>query len=113
MAITVKADWTGKFPSLCYGEWKLFVCGEDVSEKIPDRLRRTHMNTFGSYPQFHFEDGWNEVWESVVDGLEVSDWIASNNEWLSTITGSDETKRMIYYAIQEEDWRHCSCGGCI
>lgn len=32
----VEAVWTGEWPSLCCGEWKLYIDGEDKSNMIPD-----------------------------------------------------------------------------
>ena len=31
----VVAKWTGCFPCLCSGEWKLYIDGQDVSFLIP------------------------------------------------------------------------------
>ena len=47
------------------------------------------------------------------DGLEVDDWIDANNDWLNNITKDYALKERIFYAIQEQDFRAGSCGGCI
>lgn len=31
----IKAKWTGHGLALCIGEWKLYVDGKDVTDKIP------------------------------------------------------------------------------
>lgn len=113
----VKAEWTGKFPSLCSGVWKLWVDGVDVSDKIPEDLRSSEMNTYGEYAQCWLqptengglEDGFD--WEK--SGLEKNDWIRENDYWLSTITSDYSVKCLIFDEINQWDWRHGSCGGCI
>ncbi len=108
----ITAKWTGAYPNLCSGIWKLYKDGEDISDMIPEELRDSEMNTFGNYSSWHFED-WDEVWDSYEDGLDGPDWISENDEWLSKITSDYQEKMEIFYAIQAEDWRHGSCGGCI
>jgi len=110
--MSVKAEWSGQWPSLCIGEWKLIVDGKDVSEKIPEDLRDRSMDTFGTYQSWHFEN-WMEVFESYEDGLLRDDWIDENDYWLSNITDDQHIKEQIYDAINAEDFRSNSCGGCI
>ena len=45
----VEAYWSGKYPCLCLGEWRLKVNNKDVTDKIPVSLRRGEMNTYGTY----------------------------------------------------------------
>ena len=45
-------------------------------------------------------------------GLEVDKWIEVN-PWIKEICSNPEEEKELYYAIQAEDWRHGSCGGCI
>ena len=45
----VEAKWSGSYPNLCSGEWRLVIDGKDVSDEIPDDLRKSEMNTYGSY----------------------------------------------------------------
>ena len=111
MAI-VKAKWSGSYPCLCSGEWTLNVDGKDVSNKIPKDLRKSSMNTFGTYQSWHFED-WLEVFEDYSDGLDCDEWIDENDYWLKEITDNNDTKILIYQAINKEDFRSGSCGGCI
>lgn len=108
----VEASWSGEYPNLCNGEWKLVVNAEDVSDKIPKELKYCSMNTYGTYQNWHFED-WLEVFDSYDDGLDCEDWVASNKWWLNNITTNLEVQKEIYYAINSQDFRSGSCGGCV
>lgn len=108
----INAYWTGKYPNLCSGTWELYKDGKDISNMIPEELRHSEMNTFGTYNDWYFED-WDVIWNKYTDGLDCSDWIKENDYWLSKITADKHEKKAIFDAIQEEDWRYSSCGGCI
>ena len=108
----VEANWSGSYPCLCFGEWTLKVDGKDVSNFIPESLRESSMNTYGTYQSWHFED-WMEVFENYESGLFCEDWIEENKEWLDKITKDEKVQAEIYYAINEQDFRSGSCGGCI
>lgn len=107
-----KAEWTGSFPTLCLGVWKLYVDGKDKSNLIPRDLRDYPMNTAGTYQTWHFED-WEEVFEDCKDGLECDDWIKENDSWISKIADCYDEKVALFKAFQAQDFRACSCGGCI
>lgn len=109
----VEAKWSGKWPCLCYGEWTLIVDGIDVSNKIPEELRDSSMNTYGDYKHWRFTKDWDVKWSSYDNGLECDEWIEANLEWLKTITEDREIMEQIYDAINAEDFRYGSCGGCI
>ena len=109
----VEAKWSGSYPSLCSGKWTLEVNGENISKKIPSELRTSYMNTYGTYVEWHFDEYYDEVWGEYQDGLKREDWIAENKEWLDTITTDHELQIEIFNAINAEDWRYSSCGGCI
>ena len=109
----VEASWSGSFPNLCSGEWTLIVNGKDVSAHIPDNLRYSEMNTFGSYSYWSFDENYSEYWNDYEDGLHESEWIEENQDWLASITVDKEVQREIFAAISDADWRHGSCGGCI
>jgi len=108
----VKAKWSGSYPALCHGEWYLSVSGEDVSGFIPQELKNSPMWTAGTYYAWHFEN-WLEVFEPYEDGLDCDEWINENKDWLGRITTDSKTQKEIFYAIQEEDFRWGSCGGCV
>jgi hypothetical protein len=110
---SVEAKWSGGYPKLCRGEWSLFVDGEDKSHLIPDSLRGNSMLTHGTYMSWRFGSGWDEVWEEYEDGKYEDEWIAENIDWLSQMSGDPEIHSQIFRAIQEEDFRPNSCGGCI
>ena len=109
----VNAHWSGGYPTLCFGEWTLEIDGKNVSDKIPSDLINSPMNTAGTYSRWHFNKNWMEETDYYYDGLEVDDWIDANNDWLNNITKDYALKERIFYAIQEQDFRHGSCGGCI
>ena len=109
----VYAEWTGKYPNLCAGRWFLFVDGKDVSDQIPDELLRSEMNTFGLYASVDLTTNWDEITDWYQDGLGWKEWVAANRYWLKNITMDRKLQHEIYSAIQEQDWRHGSCGGCI
>lgn len=109
----VEAKWTGKWTCLCHGEWILIVDGVDVSNKIPEELRDSCMNTYGNYKRWRFTKNWNVKWSSYNSGLECDEWIEANLEWLKTITTDERVMEQIYDAINAEDFRAGSCGGCI
>ena len=109
----VKAKWSGAFPCLCSGEWTLEVDGKDVSNLIPDDLRRNEMNTYATYYHVSLGEDYMEEYSDYEDGLMCDEWIEENAYWLNMITMDIQTQQDIYYAINANDWRHCSCGGCI
>lgn len=99
----VEAKWSGSYPTLCMGEWTLKVNGKNVSGLIPRKLRKSAMNTYGVYEEWHFED-WQEVFEDYEDGLGCEDWIKENKYWLDTITEDYDTQVEIYKAVNKHDW---------
>ena len=109
----VIAKWSGEYPCLCCGEWTLNVDGKDVSDKIPSDLRESSMNTYGTYQSWHFDEDCLEVFEDYDSGLDCKEWIEENDEWLNEITTDYSVKEQIFLAIQSEDFRAGSCGGCI
>lgn len=109
----VQAKWSGSYPCLCFGKWTLKVNGKDVSKKIPKDLRESPMNTYGTYQSWHFNDDWLEEFEDYEDGLECDEWIEDNKEWLDSISTDISIQKEIFYAINENNFRSGSCGGCI
>ena len=104
----VRAEWTGQYPCLCSGEWKLFIGDQDYSHMIPEDKRCSHMNTAGVYSEWHFEN-WLEVFEDYEDGLEFEEWLVEN-PWVRDLPASDLD---IFIAFSCEDFRPGQCGGCI
>ena len=108
-----EVNWSGERYSLCYGEWTIRRNGVDVSNLIPGPLRNYHMNTRKEYSAWHFTEDWDEEWEYYFDGLSAKKWIRKNRYWISKICCSKEEEFQLYHAINDADWRHGSCGGCI
>lgn len=104
----VVVEWTGSYPNLCHGEWRLTIGGVDWTNAIPVEKRYTHMNTAGTYSSWHFED-WQEVFEDYEDGLGFDDWVLEN-PWIHDIPANPFD---LYLSFQAHDWRHGECGGCI
>lgn len=109
----VETRWSGSYPCLCHGEWTLVVNGKNVSDLIPNELRNSEMNTYGTYSEWYFGDNWLEETRDYDDGLMCDDWIEENKYWLDNITNDYNVQTEIFYAISKEDFRHGSCGGCI
>ena len=109
----VEARWSGSYPNLCRGEWTLKIGGNDVSSLIPKELRYDEMNTYGTYETWYFDDNAMEVFEDYEDGLDCDEWIEENKYWLDAIAEDYDTQVKIFKAINEQDWRSGSCGGCI
>lgn len=107
-----KTEWTGSYPSLCRGVWKLYVDRKDKSDLIPKALQRSPMYTAGVYKTWRLEN-WKDVWEGYEDGLECDDWIKENDSWINKITDCYEEKVALFKAFQIQDFRQYSCGGCI
>ena len=108
-----EAKWTGNYPNLCSGQWILKVDNIDVSHLIPDELKDEPMNTYRTYLCWHFNNNWEEKWDSYEDGLFCNEWIEENKEWLNKITTDPIIQKEIYTAINSQDWRYGECGGCI
>lgn len=120
LAVAIKptifvAEWTGEWPCLCHGTWKLYRNGMELSIPIPfndeDGYGRPAM-TSGMYFSWSFNEDWNEVWDSYLDGFDEDDWIAEHHDWLASFAEEEEFSS-IFKAFQSSDWRHSSCGGCI
>lgn len=108
----VEAIWSGEYPCLCSGKWSLIINGIDVSNKIPEELRQSPMGTYNTYQGWYFKD-WIERFYDYEDGLIAGEWVEKNLYWLETITKDPALQDEIFNAIQNEDWRYSSCGGCI
>lgn len=105
----ITAEWTGKYPNLCSGKWKLYIDGEDYSCHV---FSSGPMNTYGTYRRWHFEN-WHEVWEEYQDGLQEEEWIKAHKDWLKMLPIEPDRYPEVFKAFQEHDWRFGSCGGCI
>ena len=111
--MNIEVKWTGKWPCLCYGEWKLIIDGEDKSSFIPEDRLRENMDTYGTYREWRFGNDYEEIWSSYEDGMNCQDWISFNKDWLNNISIDEAIQEQLFYEFQASDWRHGSCGGCI
>lgn len=123
----IKAEWTGSYPAYCHGEWIVTLTDEDGNETtlpLGDRASGygSDMGTLGTYQTWHFED-WHEVFEEYQNGLEYELWkdVDENREMVLgamfyagvNSEDYDQFAYDFYNAVQAQDWRHNSCGGCI
>lgn len=106
-----KVEWTGGFPALCSGEWRIYKNGELLNIEPP--FGDNPADTYGEYSNWYFNDDYMEETEYYEDGLDVYEWIEEYKGWLQTLTDNEEEWEDIYYQFQNSDWRHGSCGGCI
>ena len=119
-----KVEWSGSYPNLCSGEWAIFY--NDVKLEIPmegeeeySSRRQRDMGTAGEYSRWYFDENYSEKDETYYDGAECADWIVANQEWVDEMFDANEipkgffTYHQLYKAIQENDFRSGSCGGCI
>ena len=110
----IEVAWTGCYPCLCSGEWKIKIDGQDMSNLIPEEMRCSPMNTYGSYSSWHFDEDWCEHFEDYYDGLKFKEWKEQYSDLLFKLgIADDQEAQSLYSKIQNCDWRHGSCGGCI
>lgn len=117
--LNIEVLWSGKYPSLCFGRWEIVVNGKSL--EVPSFLIDKSMGTFGTYEEWHFggESGWEEIFESYKDGEEFQAWLSKNAGWIDAgfkklgFDASPDDVHNLFLKIQEKDWRHNSCGGCI
>lgn len=105
----VYAEWNHTPKRMCNGFWILEVDGIDVTDYIPLSLQVSSMYTL---QKIAWED---PVGNSCIEcfGDTWKTWKSKNDYWLSKITSSYITKKIIYLAIQEQDFVKGCCGGCL
>lgn len=50
----ISVEWTGSWPCLCHGEWKLIIDGKDMSSILP--FQGEDANTHGTYSSWKFDE---------------------------------------------------------
>lgn len=106
-------QWTGFFPNLCYGKWKLFINGEDCSEMIPEDRRNHSMYIEGaSVFDFDLLDDGDALYEKYKDGLSCEAWIEDNREWLVKLPIGEDRYGELYDEFAKNDFIRGCCGGC-
>ena len=110
-------EWTGCYPCLCSGEWIIKYKGQELN--IPEDIKYNHMNTYGQYSQWYFDEEYCECDEYYYDGYEEDEWLTYNMSWITDMFNEFNIKitpsllSNLYHQINEKDWRSGSCGGCI
>jgi hypothetical protein len=105
------ARWTAKGSNLCLGHWEISHLGKPLD--LRPEVKGNDMSTYGIYSYIYPDD------EIFAEGDHEDDWIAANNEWLSSLFAAhgippdDMHFRWFYKAVNAQDWRCGSCGGCI
>lgn len=105
------ARWTATGNNVCLGEWDIRYHGRPV--KLGAGRREKDLGTYGIFSYIFPDD------EEFAEGLREDDWILENIGWLSDLFAEhdipvDEVHmRWFYRAVNPQDWRCGSCGGCI
>lgn len=111
MSNPFSAEWTRKQQVMCLGHWIISYNGRVLN--LPTDIANKDMGTKGIYNYIDPDD------ELYLEGLDEDDWIVENIDWLSDIFIAEdipleeEMFRHFYQAVNKEDWRCGSCGGCI
>ena len=112
--MNIEVNWSGEYACLCSGEWTIIIDGVKLTGLGSDTF-----DTKGEYESWHFDEDYQEYWETYSSGIPFSEWKKDPpNNLLGSLEhhGIEPTKELLhhlYEAIQEHDWRHGSCGGCI
>lgn len=105
------ARWTATGNNICLGQWEIGYQGRPL--ELGAAFHEKDMGTFGIYSYIFPDD------EEFAEGLREDDWILANAEWLADLFAAhdipiDEAHmRWLYQAINPQDWRCGSCGGCL
>ena len=105
------ANWMAKGNTLCLGHWEITYRGLPLTLPV-GRLDKD----MGTQNIYNFIDPNDELYR---EGLDEDDWIVENIDWLSDvfiqhdIPLEEENMRAFYQAVNAQDWRCGSCGGCI
>ena len=113
MNITV--EYTGSYPTLCFGEWIVTIDGTQL-----DTTEWGPMETRGEYRKWYFDENYSEEWETYQDGYTFPFWLKSEAKQMvmDSLTQAGISINIwdlydMYNQIQQHDFRHNSCGGCI
>ena len=96
---------------MCTGQWHITYQGLPLS--LAAQQADKHMNTYGIFSWLYPDD------EDYAQGLSAEQWIEQNAYWLIELFAAHnipfETQEVMwfYLAVNEQDWRCESCGGCI
>lgn len=105
------ARWSATGNNLCLGHWEISYQGKPLRLE-GDRFEK-EMGTYGIFSYIFPDD------EDLAEGLAEDDWILANVDWLSALFADhgipidEEHMRWFYRAVNPQDWRCGSCGGCL
>ncbi|MBI4809487.1 MAG: hypothetical protein HY799_11150 [Nitrosomonadales bacterium] len=105
------AKWSATGSNLCLGLWELTYLGQPL--EIDAERKEKDMGTYAIY-SFIFPDD-----DVFAEGLHEDEWIDANLDWLTHLfiandIPTDEANfRFFYQAVNKQDWRCGSCGGCM
>lgn len=106
-----KATWSAQGHTLCLGRWH--ICFHDEVLELPAVQAENHMDTRGIYSWLFPDD------EEFTEGMELAEWIEHQAEWLVplferyNIPFDEQHVEWFYLAVNKNDWRCGSCGGCM
>ncbi|ELR67165.1 hypothetical protein C942_02673 [Photobacterium marinum] len=102
--------WTSVGNTLCLGHWEIHY--NNTLLQLPEDRLEKDMGTYGIY---NFMDPDDPLY---TEGDKEDDWIVANVDWLADVFEKhnvpidEEHFRFFYHAVNAEDWRCGSCGGC-
>lgn len=115
----VSAEYTGKHPTLCLGEWILKITNNETKETNTLRFGGS-LNIEGTYKTWEFDKEYNVKWSNYESGLPFVEWVdcIPHNLKEELLKYNYDIKdvyllEQIYDTCEPLDWRNMSCGGCI
>ena len=105
------ARWTAQGHTLCLGHWE--ICFDQQLLELPSAKAENHMDTRGIFSWLFPDD------EEYIEGLEIHEWIEEQANWLVPlferydIPFDEQHVEWFYEAVNQNDWRCGSCGGCL
>jgi hypothetical protein len=104
------AKWSAQGHTMCLGHWQITYQGLPLT--IPKPQFENDMGTYGNFSYFYPDE------DEYIEGKRFEDWLEDNIDWLLTlfelhnIPSDAAFFEWFYQAVNKEDWRCSSCGGC-
>lgn len=105
------AKWSASGNKLCLGRWEISYLGKPL--QLDPARAEEDMGTYAIYSFIYPDD------DIFAEGLKEDEWIVENLDWLTRlflahdIPCDTEHFRYFYRAVNPQDWRCGSCGGCM
>ena len=105
------AKWSAQGHTLCLGQWHISYNGLPVA--LPKQQAENDMGTLGNFSYLFPDD------DEFIEGKPLEEWVDDNIDWLMPVFEqhgiplTPETIEWFYQAVNLQDWRCSSCGGCI